>query len=51
MIEDAEFIQFLKSISLYVTSDESPREGGSHLYKNLSFLREKFKEFKTQKSS
>lgn len=50
--EDAEFIQFLKNISLYVTSQESPRDtessqsdsGNSVLYKNLQYLRERFKE-------
>lgn len=45
---DGEFIEFLKNISLYVTSEDSPRneDGGNKLLKNLEFLREKFKDFK-----
>ncbi|CDW85761.1 ribosomal protein l7 l12 c-terminal domain containing protein [Stylonychia lemnae] len=53
--EDAEFIEFLKNISLFVTSEQSPREseasGGSKLYSNLQFLRDRFQEYKQKKST
>jgi membrane-bound inhibitor of C-type lysozyme len=32
--QDADFIHFLKNISLYVTSEQSPKEGNK-LYRNL----------------
>ena len=50
---DGEFIEFLKNISLYVTSDDSPRDedGGSKLFKNLEYLRDKFKDFKLKKQT
>lgn len=48
--EDAEFIEFLKNISLFVTDAESPRDQSSTLYKNLQFLRDKFKEYRQKKN-
>lgn len=51
--DDTEFIEFLKNISLYVTGDEEQmnQEGGGFLFKNLHFLRERFKEFKIKKTT
>lgn len=55
---DVEFIQFLKSISLFVTKDDKAKIGvepsqldgtTDQLYKNLEFLRQRFHEFKYQK--
>jgi len=50
--KDQEFIEFLKNISLFVTADEEEDvEESSKLYKNLSFLRQKFQEYKKKKDS
>ena len=55
---DVEFIQFLKSISLFVTTDDKASIGvepaqmdgtTDQLYKNLEFLRQRFHEYKYQK--
>lgn len=49
--KDQEFIEFLKNISLYVTNDEDDsHDSKGILYKNLRFLKEKFQEFKYNKS-
>lgn len=57
--EDAEFVDFLKQIHLFVASENSPHKRSilsseekkgfstrSYLYNNLSTLREKFKDYK-----
>jgi hypothetical protein len=51
--DDTEFIEFLKNISLFVTSeDEGLYEGGnSKLFKNLQFLKDRFKEYKLKKTT
>jgi hypothetical protein len=51
--DDTEFIEFLKNISLYVTNEEEQlnTEGGGYLFKNLQFLRERFKDFKSKKTT
>ena len=47
---DVEFVQFLKSIQLYVQQPTSPKsKKGDYYYENLQFLREKYKQFKAEK--
>lgn len=60
--DDAEFVEFLKQIALFVQAEESPQkpvlqtdQNGfsqrSYLYRNLQDLRERFKQFKKIRQS
>ena len=59
--EDAEFVEFLKNIQLFVQAEESPQKSyisdrngyscRSYLYSNLQVLRERYKVFKQKKGS
>lgn len=48
--QETNFVEFLKNVQLYLQKEESPRkQNGDHFYKNLQFLRDKYKNFQKNK--